>query len=207
MEKVYSIGKNFIRCHYLFYLFGGVLFLMILPFFVGLENLDVFQSAKVIEYWYSLIGLLLLFPLYLPDNDTAALAIIRSKRTSYRWIVGIRLLLEVICSLLFLSVLLFLMKRGNSSFPESYFMLRGLGTALFLGGISAMTFAFIRHPVPSIMIPFLYYLLNMLSKRTYFGRFDLFSIAQENWQDGWLLLVSGSLLLLISVWITGKARV
>lgn len=206
MEKAYRITKNFVQCHYLPYFLGGVLFLAVLPFLVGLKNLDVFQSAKVLEYWYSLMGLLLLFPLYLPDNDSAALAIIRSKRTSYRWIVCVRLFFEIFCSAVFLAVLLFLMKSGNSDFPIPYFLLRGLAAVVFLGGISAITFAVTRHPVPSIMVPFFYYLLNMMSKKTYFGSFDLFSVAQNAWLDGVVLLGTGSLLLFLSVWLTDKAK-
>ncbi|WP_321386868.1 hypothetical protein [uncultured Enterococcus sp.] len=204
MEKAGKVIKNFVWCHYYPYLFGSGVFLVILPLFVGLENLDIGQSAKVLEYWFSLLGLLLLFPLYLPDNDAAALAIIQSKRTSYRWIVCIRLALEVTFSLLFLGSLLFLMKYNNSSFPGLYFLVRGMGTTLFLGGLSAVTFAVVRHPVPSMMVPFFYYLLNMMSKKEYFGYFDLFSIAQENWLHCLVILGTGSLLLFISILLTGS---
>lgn len=207
MAKAYRLMKNFIQYHYLPYLIGGVLFLLLLPIGVGLENLDVFQSAKVLEYWYSLIGLLLLFPLYLPDNDTAALSIIRSKRTSYRLIICVRLIVEIVASGILLVALLIWMTRSNSSFPMGYFILRGIGGALFLGGLSAFTFALFRHPVPCLMVPFLYYLLNMMSKKEYFGPFDLFSVAQGNYQTALLLVLCGGLLLLISLLVAERAKI
>ncbi|MBP1045994.1 hypothetical protein I6N96_06845 [Enterococcus sp. BWM-S5] len=206
MVKVRSVAETFIRCHYLRYMLGGVLFLLLLPSIVSLENLDMFQSAKVLEYWYSLIGLLLLFPLYLPDNEEEALAIIRSKRTSYSWIVCVRLIIESVYAVFLLILLLIMMKHGHSTFSVAYFLIRGSGAAFFLGGLSALVFAVVRHPVPSLLVPFFYYLVNMMNKEEYFGYVDLFSVAQNSWLSGLTQLLTGCLLFWISISLTKKAK-
>ncbi|MGC6768122.1 hypothetical protein [Enterococcus sp. LJL51] len=199
MEKAFKTAVVFVRCHYFTYMIGGAVSLLFLPMAAGMENLDVYRSAKVVEYCFSLIGMLMMLPLYIPDTDYAALSVIRSKRTSYSWIVLIRLFVEIMYGLLLLVSLLLIMKAGSSTFPFTYFLVRGLAVMLFLGGLSALVYRITRQPIAGLMVAFLYYLYNLMGKAELLGIFRLFSFAEGTWIEVVVLFLTGVIFLGISL--------
>ena len=69
MEKYLSAGSSFVRRQYAPHLLLTLLFALMSGFFVSFRNLDGVQAAKVMELYASFGGILLLTPLFLPEQN------------------------------------------------------------------------------------------------------------------------------------------
>lgn len=169
------------------------------PFAMGLENLDSSQTAKVVEVFLSLTGLILLMTVFSPDIDRDIRDMIASKKEPMAVIHTLRIL----CAAFVLAAvgILFLlwMKIGACQFPFLKMFVCFLANSIFLGGIGAFVFSLSNQPVLGYMASILYFLLNFGSGKKYMGNFFLFSMQYGSFTEKYYLLTGGLVLLLLAV--------
>lgn len=198
MSRLANISYVYLRYQYFPFLLGGGVVFLCLPLIVSFKNLELEQSAQLIDKLYSLIGLVMMIPLFSPDVDKGALAVIYTRRQSYLGILFNRLVIELISVSIIL--LLFLVRLNSSQSVVSFgsFFFAGLANVLFLGGIGLIFSSLFDQLVLALMVPLLYYVANIGGSK-YFGHFYLFSLANQDLvSKSWLALV-GMLLIGISL--------
>ena len=66
MERILSIEKEHFKNHYAGHFTAGVLFCLFAPVIVGMEALNRSQAGQVLDMYFSLLGIVLLTPLFMP---------------------------------------------------------------------------------------------------------------------------------------------
>lgn len=177
-----------------------VLLCLLSPLVIGLENLNENQTAKVIEVFISLFGIILLMSIFTPDIDRDVRDIISSKKES----MIVNHVLRSISALILIAVtgVLYLgwMALGSCDFSFSGMFFVLMANSIFLGGLGVFFFSISNQPVLGYMVPILYYVLNFGSGKKYLGDFYLFSVMQTgSYQEKYILLAGGIGLLVLSV--------
>ena len=200
MEKLLGVAKISLKYNLLPHIVISLGLCLIAPFVVGVKNLDQYQTAKVLEYYLVFLGLLLLPPLFLPDQDENIRDLIRSKKTPLIFIQLVRILeASGIMAIFILGFLLFL-KRGNCEFIYGHYLFGTFCTCLFIGGIGVLAYGFIDHIAVAYMIPCLYYVSNYGSSSKYLGRFYLSSMTKgEPIEEKLYLLIGGVIMIVIAM--------
>ena len=116
MEKYLSIGNSFFRRQYAPHLLVTLLFCCLSGFFVSFRNLNGEQAAKVMEMYAAFTGILLLVPLFMPEQNRELWLLEKSKATPLWSVYCIRLLAATAALALVVTVFLQLMEQGNSQF-------------------------------------------------------------------------------------------
>ncbi len=177
-----------------------LLLCLLSPLVIGLENLNENQTAKVVEVFISLFGIILLMSIFTPDIDRDIRDIISSKKES----MIVNHVLRGMSALFLLAVtgVLYLgwMAIGSCDFSFSGMLFVLMANSIFLGGLGVFFFSLSNQPVLGYMVPILYYVLNFGSGRKYLGDFYLFSVMQSgSYREKYILLAGGIGLLVLSV--------
>lgn len=187
--------------HNLFpYLAAAALLCFGAPLFIGTENLDVLQSAKVIEMYLTFLGIILLPPVFFPEMNQEARDVIRTKKEPILVSYTIRILQGCVFLVLFGIGFLWYMKSGNCDFTFYQAIIAFLANTCFTGGIALAVFSFTDHVVFAYMVPIAYYIANMGAGAKYLGKFYLFSMQAGKIEDKAYLLAGGILLIVLAIW-------
>lgn len=206
MEKNIKLSECFLRFHYWPFLMFGLLATLVMPLLAGMENLDASQSGYVVEHFFTIVGIVVFFPLYLPDIDQDALDMIRTKKTAYIHLILTRLVLILATASTTLILFLLVLKWNHSSIQFSSFFLAEMATLIFLGGLSAVAFALAKHPIPALMLPMLYYIICMFSSTKYMKVFYLFTLPDKDWGSKVALFIVGAVLFTGSMLVALRSR-
>lgn len=129
MEKYCGIVKEQIRYNIGWQTGLSVLLLAGSPLILGIRNLDLVQSAKVLEMYVATIGIILFVPIFQPEQNKDLRDLIASKYTDIRWIYGVRVGLSVLVSGLLLFIYMGVMRHGNCEMELGKFFWNNGGNA------------------------------------------------------------------------------
>lgn len=200
MERYLKIANINWKHHLFPYVVISFLLCMAAPLFMGTKNLDVYQTAKVIEMYLSFLGILLLIPVFLPDVNQSAAEVIRTKKEPMMTLYHIRILQGLLLVVLFGIGFLIYLKRGGCMFSVSAGMLTLFANTCFLGGIGMLAFSLTDQIVFAYMLPIFYYVLNIGAGAKYLGKFYLFSMQTGHLSDKFFLLIAGILCIELAIW-------
>ena len=172
--------------------FLSIVLLTLVPVLAGTANLDRISSAVPLEMFVSLLGIVMLTPVFQPEQDRDISNLIFSK-----FMNPIRIwLTRALCSLVLLGLLI--------SLFSAYMALRGcdmtiglaagtLADAIFLGSLGMAASALCNNTVTGYMIPLVYYAVNYGAGNR-LGNFYLFSMTAGNYSAKIWMLSAGLLL-------------
>lgn len=168
---------------------------------MGVKNLDTFSTAKALEIYVSLWGIILLVPIFLPDQDQDIRELIRSKREPMEVQYFLRMgeALIILCS--FVTCFLLFLKSGNCVFPFGEYLYGVMASCIFLGGLGVLVYAFIDNLPVAYMVPILYYVLCYGGGEKYLGKFFLFSMLDGTVEDKVYLFLGGVVMILAGILI------
>lgn len=199
MERYLQIGKENLKFHLLgpAAAAGGIL--LFSPLFMGIDNLTAIETAKVLDYFVVLIGIILLPPIFLPEQDKELRDLIRSKYTGQAAIYLIRLSQAVFFLTAYLLVFLFVLKTGNCQAEYVKFFAGCMAGMLFLGGLGLFAYSVSDNVVIGYMVPIIYYIMNYGGGKKIFGDFYLFSLMQGSYTEKWFLFITAVVLLTVGI--------
>lgn len=180
---------------------GALTFMLCIlsPLVIGVENLDGTQTARVVEVFLSLIGIILLMTVFSPDIDRDIRDILSSKKEP----MHLSHLLRILCAFFLLTAvgILFLwwMKRGDCQFQYFKMFFVFMANSVFLGSLGTFFFSLTNQPVVGYMVPILFFLLNFGSGSKYMGKFYLFSMQYGSFTEKYYLMAGGIVLLYLAV--------
>lgn len=171
--------------------------MFLIPVMVGTANLDIYASAVPLEMFVSLIGIVILTPVFQPEQNAEIDDLVSSKYISTTRIYLIRTIYSIIAITLFIC-----MFSGYMSIRDCDVDLRlmtgTLSDAIFLGSLGMITSSICGNTVAGYMIPIVFYSLNygMGSKLKIFY---LFSMTIGNFEPKIWMLITGILLIAVSI--------
>ena len=165
------------------------------------------QSAQVLEMYFSIVGIVLLVPLFMPDQNRDIRDVVASRETPMLYIHSIRLVTELVLLAVFLLIFLFWMRWGECQISIWENFVGTFANCLFLGGLGICFFGISDNLPVAYMIPMFYYIANY-GGRKHLGSFYLFSMmAGGNAQEKIWLAAGGVLLIFLGICWRDKAQV
>lgn len=173
--------------------------MVLTPILFGTTNLDSKAAAVPLEMFISIIGIILLVPIFQPEQDSEIKDIVETKYVDSTYIYLIRIAYSVIGIMLLVLVFsLFMLLRGCEITVE---LIGGtIADAMFLGAIGLLTSAITSNLPVSFMIPFLYYVLN-ITMTSKLGNFNLFAMMSENYRPNIWLSIASIVFIIVSILI------
>lgn len=175
----------------------ALLLLFLAPILFGIRSLDETAAAIPLEMFVALIGIVLLTPIFTPEQDPEIRDLMETKDTSPTGICLIRLILATSCVLILIYGFAVIMTSYGSIFPLAQYVIGTFATAFFLGSLGLFCYVIFNQIAIGYMIPFGYYAFNMMSGSGNLGNFYLFSMSQASFEEKYWLI--GSSVLLIGV--------
>ncbi|MDE5818160.1 MAG: hypothetical protein K2I07_02420 [Lachnospiraceae bacterium] len=171
--------------------------LIMTPILYGTANLDAASSAAPLEMFVSFIGIVLLTPVFGPEQNQETSDLVSSKYIGTTTIYLVRIVCAMI--LLFAMTGLFCIFMRLQKCDVTLLLFFGTAAnAVFLGSLGMITAALTDNTVIAYMIPLVYYALNygMGGK---LGNYFLFSMRVADFQPKMWLFPTGILLLVLSL--------
>lgn len=200
MEKYLSAGSSFIRRQYGPHLLVTLLFCCMSGFFVSFRNLDEQQAAKVMEMYAAFTGILLLTPLFMPEQNREIWLLEKSRATPLWKLYLVRLLEALTVLALVVTVFLWLMKEGNSQFAMGRLWPGSFCEICFLGAVGFFVSGVTNQVVLGYMAAVVYFFVNIGASK-YLGKLALFQMMKGEYDFmlpmalAALLLTGGGILL------------
>ena len=187
--QVWQITRVNLRHNFLPLILLATVIMILTPVLFGTTGLDSKAAAVPLEMFISIIGIILLVPIFQPEQDDEIKDIVVSKYIDSTYVHIIRGAYSIIwIILLVLAFSLFMFVCGC----EITIALIGgtIADTMFLGAIGLLTSAITNNMPVSFMIPLLYYVLN-LTMKSKLGNLNLFSMMTGNYQPNiWLFILS-----------------
>ena len=171
--------------------------MFLIPIIDGTANLDRYESAVPLEMFFSLIGIVMLTPVFAPEQNADIDDLVSSKYVGTVKIYLIRTVYSIIVVALFTGLLSVYMSIRNCDVtPE--LMAGTLCDAVFLGSLGMVTSSICNNTVIAYMIPLVYYALNYgMGDRL--KKYYLFSMAAGEFEPKIWMLITGILLITASI--------
>lgn len=194
MEKYVKITASFVKRQYFPHLLLVLLFAALSGGFVSFKGLEDAQAAKVMEMYVAFTGILLLTPLFMPEQDREIWDLERSKGTAMWQLYLPRILLAALVCILVISLFMGLMERGGGNFDVGRLYLGACCEILFLGSIGFFASAVTNQAVIGYMLAVVYYAVNIGGAK-YLGKFALFQMMKGEY-GSWIYWLLGAAALL-----------
>lgn len=197
--QVWQIAKVNLRHNFLPLLLLSVIIIMLTPVLFGITNLDSKTAAVPLEMLISIIGIILLVPIFQPEQDDEIKDIIESKYIDSTYIYLIRVAYSVVGIIVLVLIFsLFMLLCGCEITVSLIF--GTIADAMFLGSIGLLTSAITGNLPVSFMASLLYYVIN-ISMKSKLGNFNLFAMMNGNYKPNSYLFFASIIFITISVLI------
>ncbi|RIE02450.1 ABC transporter permease [Cohnella faecalis] len=170
---------------------------MLTPVLFGTSGLDSQASAAPLESWVSLVGIVLLTPIFQPEQNPHIREIVSSKWMSQLYVHLIRLIYSG-AALLALIGLFVLYMKFNDCKVTLPLMFGTVASAVFLGSLGMLSSAATNNTAAAYMIPASFYAMNLVGG-VRLGSFDLFSMMDGQYDQKIWLLASSAVMVSVSL--------
>lgn len=194
LKKYLLVTKINLKHNFIPHFALACVFLVITPLIFGISNLDKKASIIPLEMFVSLIGIMLLTHVFMPEQNPEIEDVIRTKKTNYIWVCLIRIVYSVIILMILIVFLGNIMNLYNSDVSYKV-MLGTFISGFFLGTLGMVTHGITKNIPVSYMIPVTFYGLNFTGGDK-LGNFYLFSMTGGSFQEKWWLLGTGVILII-----------
>lgn len=194
---VLEIAKINLRHNSLLSIAVAAVLCLLVPLLIGTSNLDQKSAAMPLEMFVSLIGIVLLTPVFQPEQNEEINDLVSSKYCSTERVYLIRTVYSVAAAVLLIAIFTVYMKMRTCDVTP----VMALGTvadAIFLGSIGMLTSALTGNTVIGYMPPLLYYALN-IGMGPKLGSFYLFSMAIGDYKAKIWLFAAGVVMMAASL--------
>lgn len=200
MVETIEIAKKNLRHNSLLSIAAAVMLCLLTPLLIGTANLDLKSAAMPLEMFVSLIGIVLLTPVFQPEQNEEIHDLVCSKYCNIGKVYLIRTLYSVVVVILLICLFTVYMQTRGSD-VTIILVFGTVANATFLGSMGMLTSALTGNTVIGYMPPFLYYALN-IGMGPKLGSFYLFSMTVGNFRAKIWLLAAGVLMITVSLFST-----
>lgn len=195
MEKYWQIEKVNLKYHIPLHVLVCILLLAVSPFFMGVANLPAEDTAKVLERYAALTGIVMITPVFLPEQDQNLRELVYAKYMDSAAVYLVRLLGNTLLLACILGVYIFMLYVGGCSFPVLKYFLGTLAEMLFLGGLGFCFYGMADHLVAGYMAPMAYYMAALGSGDRYLKLLYPFSMSAGSYTEKYCLFAGAVVLI------------
>ncbi len=201
MEKYWQIEKVNLKHHIPLHVLICALMLLVSPLLMGVENLQAQDTAKVLEMYAALIGIILLTPVFLPEQDRDIRDLVYTKYVNGSAVYLVRILGNILLLAAMLGLYVGLLVYNKCEFPAGKYFCGTLTEMLFLGGLGLFFYGLCDNLVIGYMAPVVYYIAAMGGGEKYMKMFYPFSMARGNYGEKVWLAAGAFVLIIAGVWL------
>lgn len=205
-EHYYQIQKVNIKHNMLPHIIAGAACLLVSPLMIGMKNLDSCQTAKVIEIFFSLFGILLFVPVFMPELNKSVGDLIASKKEPMGALLFMRFLTSLFLTAAILFGFLTALRFGNCRFPFYQSFYGAMANCLFLGGMGMLFFSLFNHMALAYMMPVLYYIICYGGGKKYLGNFYLFSMMWGSFQEKHFIMAAAAIMIFLAITLRSRQQ-
>ncbi|MFT4144353.1 MAG: hypothetical protein QM644_07830 [Mobilitalea sp.] len=166
---------------------------------MGVENLDSVSTAIVLERYVAFIGIILLTPICLAEQNKEIRDLVGAKYISLSTVYLIRLVIVMMTFVLLIGTYIVILAHNNCEFPGLKFFLGTLAEAVFLGGIGFCVYSLFDQIAVAYLAPIMYYLMSLTGGKQLLKNFYLFSMVNESYREKVFLAIAGGVLIIIGL--------
>ena len=133
MENVIEILRVNWKQNLRYHVIGAVLFCLLIPFFFDINGMDLFSTAKVLEAYFILLGIICFVPVFLPDQDLTIRNLLDTKQMSAGIVCLIRFFQSLLLMVLLESAMLLFFRWKGAQFPFGPYFLGTAASMIFFG--------------------------------------------------------------------------
>lgn len=204
-EKIRSIAVSNLRHNFLPHFILSVLLLLLTPFVFGTANVDAKTAAVPLEMFVSLIGIILLTPVFLPEQSGSIRDVVESKATASVFVYSIRIGIALLSMLALIAAFVLYMKGNGCTVSPVSAVFGTFSSSIFLGALGLFIYGISDTLIVGYMAPMVYYMLNLFGGKKYFGKLYLFSMSSGNMSEKYWLISVGIVLILSVLLIKSKS--
>lgn len=194
MEKYLQIEKVNLKYHIPLHALVCILLLAVSPLILGVENLSAEDTAKVLERYAALTGIVMVTPVFLPEQDKNLRELVCAKYVSSASVYLVRLLGNVLFLALLLGIYMWMLSFGGCTFPAVKYFLGTLSEMLFLGGLGLCFYGITDNLVAGYMAPMVYYIAATGSGMKYLRLLYPFSMSAGSYTEKYCLFAGAAAL-------------
>lgn len=206
MEKYWQIEKINLKYHVPLHLLVCIILLGISPFLMGVENLTAEDTAKVLERYVALIGIILITPVFLPEQDQNLRDLVYTKYIKGASVYLVRLLGNILLLTVLLGIYTFMLYLGHCEFPVMKYFLGTFAELLFFGGFGLFFYGLSDNLVVGYMASIVYYIIAVGSGDKYLKIFFPFSMAMERYAEKFCLFIAAVILIAAGIFLRCRRR-
>lgn len=194
MELYFAVGKANLKHNFLPHLLMALCFSLSAPVLMGMKGLDSVQVAQALEMYVQLAGVILLVPIFMPDQDKNIRDLAKSKYVPVVKVHLIRLLESLAALVVVLGGFIIILYANNPVFSPFQYYFGILGSAVFLGALGIVAYSLSDNVAIGYMVPMVYYVCNYSGDK-YLQKFYLFSMAKGSFDEKVILGMAGIVLI------------
>ena len=187
-----------LKYNFLPHFLAAVLLALFTPVLFRVEALDGVKSAYPLEMVLSLVGMICLTPVFLPEQEEGIRDVVRVRKTGYLAVGLLRLCYSLLgVSLIFGAFVLFM--YGRECDVTLRHLAGGIISAFYLGAVGFAAAGISRNVILGYLVSFLCYVPNFGGAgKGFWASFYLFSMAGGSFQEKYWLLSAGLALVLLT---------
>jgi len=191
------MAKYNLRFSLLPHIAAAVALLVITPVMFGITALDAVAAAYPLELSLPFLGVILLTPIYLPEQESGILDTVCTRKTPYLLVCGIRTIMAAALTVIFIFSFVLMMSFLECEIYASH-ALGSCANAIFLGGLGIFASSFSGYTVIGYILPILFYVMDLMGG---FEHITMFSMMRNGTTDGkGVLFIIGTSCIAASLW-------
>ena len=206
MERYWQVERVNLKHNIVLPLLVCVMILGLSPLLMGVANLGQQDTAKVLEMYVALIGIVMLVPVFLPEQDQDIRDLVYTKYMKSQLVYTLRILGNVLILMIFLAFYIVMLEKNNCEFPVVKYYFGTLAEMLFLGGMGLFFYGLTDNLVIGYMIPIFYYIVAIGSGAKYLKLFYPFSMVIDSYDEKVWLFLAGVVLIASGIWLRCRRR-
>lgn len=206
MERYLQIGKVNLKHNILPHLLVTAAILCLSPLVLGVSNLEAPDTAKVLERYVALTGIIILTPVFLPEQNKDLRDLVNSKYMKAVSVYFIRIVEAVLILAVFLGIYMWMLDGNNCQMDLIKYYGGTIAEMLFLGGLGVLGYGLSDNVVIGYMLPVFYYIVAMGSGDKYLKMFYPFSMEAGSYTEKIYLLVTAAVMITAGVVLRSRRR-
>lgn len=206
MERYWQIEKVNLKHNIPVHLLVCLVVMCLSPFLMGVSNLEAADTAKVLEMYVALIGIILIPPVFLPEQNQEIRDLTYSKYMNSAKVYGIRLLGNAVILAIFLGGYVWMLVQNECHFPVAKYYLGAYAGMLFFGALGLFCYGLSNNIIIGYMVPIFYYIAAVGSGAKYLKNFYPFSMMKNSFGEKGYLLGAAVVLAVGGIWLRCRRR-
>lgn len=200
-ENWFHLVKVNLKLNTQYNLLISIVYLCVIPFVQGVSYLGNTEVAFCLENFVAVIGVILIVPIFAPEESSDIDEIIASKSANLFRPYIVRITLAIACVFILITIFCSVLKYNSCEFSLNLYIFGTFATALFLGAIGALASAISGNSIMGYAASIAYFIINMMTGSKFVGRFYIMSMKSNSFEEKYYIFIVSIILLIFSILI------